>query len=1421
MRRRREPFTRSDFLDPVLREMGWQFIPEESLPDTQTRKTPDYCLFGDAEITARAAAGSGTDIFRAAHTVLEAKKAQHPLDQASDEETPGWFPSDQIRDYLRRAKDDTGRRFFNWAILSNGNEWRLYCENAGPSAYFAFHLAHGAEFCSLDDFRLFVSLFRPASFERDAEGRCLLDDLRDESLNLQVKLEENLRRRVFDVLEELSEGFFSQPDNHLTESDLPAVYETALIFLYRLLFILYAESRGLLPVKASGAGARSRYRDDYSLARLAPRLKDESRYQDPVLPDLYEELLRLFHLINGTEATRNRQIGVTRYNGGLFDPDQYPSIEKWRVGEHTLADVLRQIMFAQRPGRGRAGQLRIRTDETIDYSTLEVRQLGDIYEGLLGGRLKIADDGHLDLVNQRGQNQSQGTFYTPDWVVLFLRNNSLQPLLDEAEQTRAVQAAISIQRRDNSFAEAVLRIKVLDPAMGSGHFLVRTTEWLAEQVVRHPTTKRVTEQIVASGNGQRSRNDILGDGLVPVAPGLPQEQAEVAYWRRRVVESCMYGVDSNPLAVELAKLALWLTCISIDEPLNFLDHHLRCGNSLLFAHPEEIGQLPASDPARASQLRTAVVSDLRSVLQAVIGEMLQIAAEPSTRLEVVKDKQRRWQRAHRQLDPFLRLANLWLAADDGVEISPDDYRLLVLHQIARRSLSPAEKRRASKLAKELSDVLEEKREAHSAFHWHLEFPEVFFASDGKPLPPAQSGFDCILGNPPYISTHTSSEELWRNALASRAGYLDDLYVHFTDLGFRLLRTGGVFGFIVSDTFFTLATKLRMRELLQSNRLLALGQCDPFRATVDAAIFVARKQPMADDEKLLFVQARHRTRESTPGQELPALSLADPFAPAETTEDCHAEHREQGCLRLHRVPISLYRNAPKQAFFEPRPGVLALYRRYNGPVGELVSEWWELIETSDRFAANRALIDKHHASLGPGSVTLVGLIAEGGQGLATANNARFLGYLEGTSKANAVTDKRDEWTRRWLSDARIGPVFTRLLRASGGDASRPTADPAAWEACVETLKEQFSQADLGFSRTDLYRVVPPGLVAGDTDFGYTWGRRKAELLAHWRVLPDLAEFWKTADLLGPGHDSIAAFAADRDISDEEFCGLFAYLVTWREAENERRRRSRRRGETISLRDLGLRNGENYTEPADCPRIAVIYNGLRGRGQWVTFRKGDPEGNRWVDDEPLYIDWSPRAVAWLFDNSGRSEARMPVVRNAHLYFRDNVTWSRTANHTDIKARVQPRSVFDSDSTVLTPVTEAVGSLPFIALLNSNLMSYLCKHLLNNTNKYEIGDLRMLPLVAPTDAQQAGLASLAQAAIAAKRLTFADGQPSHELVVFSRELAAELTAHAAAYLKPDAQQQLLDTADACLKVIELAVNWEAEMLYGVEGLGPFDEF
>lgn len=1452
LRKQNEAYTRTAFLDPLLADLGWHFIPEAKLPKGPTRKRPDYCLFPSAEARKQAAAQARTvDVFRFADTVLEAKKWQHPLDQVSKRETPGLFPSQQIQDYLRHAKDATGARLFNWAILTNGNTWRLYCEQAASNAHFEFNLADDGSFCSLEDFRLFVALFRPQAFARGTDGRCPLDQVREESLTRQAELESDLRKRIFDVLEDLATGFRDYSANGITPADYPALYDTSLIFLYRLLFVLYAEGRGLLPINPSGYGSNKAYRERFSLAGTVADLRDKTKFSDDAFTDLYERLLKLFHLINGDNPKQNEATRVTRYNGGLFNPDLHPQVEQWRVGDNTLANVLRQLVFAQPPARRSAKQQQISTDEAIDYASLEVRQLGDIYEGLLGAHLaENAATTRLELRNEEGRSHRHGIYYTPDWIVRYLLQETLQPLLNEIEGSPAVQAALRAKseekKRDNSFALAVLRLNLVDPAMGSGHFLVRATEWLADKIVDHPTTRVMTEQIVHTGPSRRTKDDIRKANKVPVPPGVPQLQAETAYWRRRVVEACIYGVDVNPLAVELAKLSLWLTCIAAEEPLNFLDHHLRDGNSLLWASPDEMGHHPLVTDDDKKQITTFDFGDrLLSALQAVIAENVNIEQTASTEMELVKEKEKRWKAVQAKLFPFINCADLWLAALDGLPLDGHDYRLLVLSEVAPRTLNNIERSGAKQLRESIADDLAKKKSAQAPFHWQLEFPDVFFKADGSHRPSGKHGFDAILGNPPYVSTHTSSAEGWRNTLNRRAGYLEDLYVHFTDLGFRLLLLGGGFGFIVSDTFFTLASKRWMREMLQGHVLTHLGQCDPFDATVDAAIFVARKHAVAAGssvpltsskepegkssgghqnaatEELLFIQARPRKDErgnpTRPEMDLPLLKPFEELpAGSETTLPGNlgaAHHKTFRGLRVHRVPSGLYRAAHKHVFFEPRPGTLRLSEKFNERVKDLVAEWWERIETSQKFAESAAAIRAYQDSLKPGDITLVGLVGEGGQGMRTANNARFLGYLEGTPQANEVLAKREKWTERWLAAQDIKRVFSDELVKHGGDPAKPTKNGAVWEACVEPLRARFSAERLGFSKSDLYRIVPKGLVADDSDFQFTWKQRKAELLTLWQVEPNLESFWLGGLEDGEDRKHARGLKGPKQVSDAGFCVLCRELQAWLAEENGRRKGLKQAA--IPRGVLGLRSSEDYTDPLDAPRIATIYNGLSGHGRFVPFRKGDPEGNRWLDNEPLYIDWSRASVDWL---STASEARW---QGHKFFFTAGITWTAVANHVAMKARSQEPCVFDADSMRLTPRAAVFPPLAFLALLNSDVVSFIKMKFIKHTQKWEIGDLRQIPLVMPTIAHAERLEMLAAYAMEAKGLTFTGGATPHTLAANVRDLSQQLLDFAPAYLRPSAQSILLTSAADCLHILELAVNWEAERLYGVEGLGPFDDF
>ncbi len=199
------------------------------------------------------------------------------------------YPHQQIRDYLNEAQ------VLTWSILTNGNEWRLYTRDAKPSQFFGLNFEIAIK--SLADFKVFLVLFSAAAFARNAQGRCRRDQIREVALATQAELEADLRARILTIVEILANGFLERPENKITDSDLPRLYENCLIFLYRLLFILYAEGRLLLPVEPKSR----KYYKQLSLARLLTPLKNFSEYDSQTQTRFYRDIQALCLVINGTD----------------------------------------------------------------------------------------------------------------------------------------------------------------------------------------------------------------------------------------------------------------------------------------------------------------------------------------------------------------------------------------------------------------------------------------------------------------------------------------------------------------------------------------------------------------------------------------------------------------------------------------------------------------------------------------------------------------------------------------------------------------------------------------------------------------------------------------------------------------------------------------------------------------------------------------------------------------------------------------------------------------------------------------------------------------------------------------------------------------------------------------------------------------
>ena len=799
-----EAFTRQELIDPVLEKLGFAWTDNLGLPDQDAE--PDYIVFANRADKETVLAQDTASRYRAAAGILEVKKLNHPLSQVSKHQQR--YPHQQIRDYLLDAQ------VLSWGILANGNEWRLYCREAKRHEFFAINFEVAIQ--SLENFKFFLALFSPAAFQRDIRGKCRLDFVREQSLSAQSRLEEDLRQRVFTILTDLANGFAARPENRIadTPESRTALYENCLIYLYRLLFLLYAEGRGLLPVEPR----TRRYYKELSLERLKPDLKNFAAYDSQTRTRLGEDVGELFRLVNGTDEAKNKEYGVARYNGGLFDPANHPLLEHWRIADADLAGVLRGLMFDP-PPKPNEPALPI---QTVDFGDLRVQQLGSIYEGLLEHHLARNAAGRLELQTDKAERKATGTYYTPDYIVKYIVEQTLTPLLDEIEQGEIVRAARAAKLQDNSFAEAALVLNVCDPAMGSGHFLVEATTFLADHIAAHPTTRRLHDK--------------------------SKDAEELAHWRRRVVEACIYGVDLNPLAVELAKLSLWLTCIASDQPLNFLDHHLRCGNSLLGARLDQLGGLPdkkAKRGANAKQLGFSFGPDFKRAVADTIGAIKAIEGEASGDVDKVKIKERRWAaEILPRLAPYKRVADLWTGTFFGGTLDEEGYVAQ-----ARQILAPAAEAKPGRAARTPTNpaAAGSTHPPHPRrfFHWELEFPDVFHADDGSPK--ANPGFDAVIGNPPYVRIQgfprLEIDYLTAN-FATATGNVD-LYVSFIERGVKLCRPGGRLGEIVPNKFFKTDYGEALRGLVAErglvSRIVDFGSHQVFGATTYTCLLFLTNQ----------------------------------------------------------------------------------------------------------------------------------------------------------------------------------------------------------------------------------------------------------------------------------------------------------------------------------------------------------------------------------------------------------------------------------------------------------------------------------------------------------------------------------------------------------------------------------------------------
>ena len=514
-------------------------------------------------------------------------------------------------------------------------------------------------------------------------------------------------------------------------ASLDAAMADALTVVYRILFLLFAEARGLVP------DWHPVYRQAYTIESLRGVVERGER------TGIWEALQAISRLAH--RGCRAGVLHVTPFNGRLFAPASAPMADTVRVSDAAAADALAAL--TTRPGEG--GRTR------ISYADLGVEQLGAVYEGVLDFS-PVRDGGAVRLVSS-GRRKATGTFYTPRSMTEYLVRRTLAPLVDEES------------------AERVLALRVLDPAMGSGAFLVAACRYLADAYERA----------------------LLREGSV--APG-DLTPADRAAFRRTIAQRCLYGVDRNPTAVQLARLSLWLATLAADRPLTFLDHHLRTGNSLVGVSPLDVRRQPPvrSGTSGPRELPLFADDDLATTLASVVRDRLTLATVSDDDVETVHRKERllsTLERGDAPLASWRARCDAWCAAwflDEP--LTPPLWSALELALAGRASGLPLE------IERRWRHTLDERARRERAFHWEIEFPEIFFNESANPLD--TPGFDAVIGNPPWdmLRGHeaTAMAAFARRSGCYRAqgdGHLN-LYQLFAERMLNLTRHGGRFGLLM-------------------------------------------------------------------------------------------------------------------------------------------------------------------------------------------------------------------------------------------------------------------------------------------------------------------------------------------------------------------------------------------------------------------------------------------------------------------------------------------------------------------------------------------------------------------------------------------------------------------------------------------------
>ncbi|BAZ88174.1 Eco57I restriction-modification methylase domain-containing protein [Dolichospermum compactum] len=707
------------------------------------------------------------------------------IDKRPPSGTPRLSAHGLVQEYLNKTEH-------LWAIATNGFRWRLLRDSSLMTrlTYIEFDLEQILNGENFAEFGLFYRLFHRSRLPETADDadKCLLEYYHQESLQQGGRVRDRLRDGVEKALIQLGNGFIQHRDSEnlcqkysdnyelrITNYEL-IYYRQLLRLIYRLLFLMVAESRNLLLIGEDTEKARI-YLEYYSIERLR-ELAERPRYRREGFQDIWQGLRVTFKLFD--ENWRGQILGLSPLNGDLFGSQTLTDLNNCGIDNYDLLTAIRCLSLYEDKGQTRR----------VNYAALDVEELGSVYESLLDFHPQIKQNQGIYEFNLvfGSDRKTTGSYYTPPQLVQQLIKTALEPVIEEklrqAEQKTSNSNNYELQTTNSKFQIpnyelritnyelSLLSIKVIDPACGSGHFLLAAARRIGKELAK-----------VRTGESQPAPE--------------PLRQAV-----RDVIQNCIYGVDLNPLAVDLCKVALWIEGFATGKPLNFLDHRIKCGNSLVGVL--DLDCLDAGIPDDAFKAVTGddkkLATDFKkrnkkerenqgqlSIFETaaddsyIFAKLWQELADFSENTpQEVKEKERKYQDNLLDNHWWLKKAacNLWTAAffmyltEHNLQLLPTTATIDRLKretvQKVLNSDSNYELRITNYELQGLIDAANKLAQEKNFFHWPLEFPEVF-----NPQPENSSnyelritnyelpkGFDCVLGNPPWERIKLQEKEFF-------------------------------------------------------------------------------------------------------------------------------------------------------------------------------------------------------------------------------------------------------------------------------------------------------------------------------------------------------------------------------------------------------------------------------------------------------------------------------------------------------------------------------------------------------------------------------------------------------------------------------------------------------------------------------------